>query len=140
MGNGSHLLIQECTPVIGNFDSCFATSSRICHRLHFAYHNIRPLPCSFDLALPTLVITLNWFPMMISRGCCEVSTPETKKENLVETALDYCLTTSDPLSRFLHQLLQKQGQPKGTLTPTNGSLGEIKFRWMECTPWSIAPV
>ena len=39
------------------------------------------------------------------------------------------LATSDPLDRFLHQLLQEQGQPKGTLTPTNGSLGEIKFRW-----------
>jgi hypothetical protein len=38
------------------------------------------------------------------------------------------LATSDPLGRFLHQLLQKQGQPKGTLTPTNGSLGEIKLR------------
>ena len=37
------------------------------------------------------------------------------------------LTTSDPLGHFLHQLLQKQGQPKGILTPTNhdGSLGEI---------------
>jgi hypothetical protein len=39
------------------------------------------------------------------------------------------LATSDPLDRFLHQLFQEQGQPKGTLTPTNGSLGEIKFRW-----------
>jgi hypothetical protein len=32
------------------------------------------------------------------------------------------LTTSDPLGHFLHQLLQKQGQLKGILTPTNGSL------------------
>ncbi len=39
------------------------------------------------------------------------------------------LTTSYPLGHFLHQLLQKQGQPKGILIPANGSLGEIKFSW-----------
>ena len=37
----------------------------------------------------SMISTSDWFPTMIFRGCCEVSTPETKKENLVETALDY---------------------------------------------------
>jgi hypothetical protein len=39
------------------------------------------------------------------------------------------LAASDPLGRYIHQLLQEQGQPKGMLTPTNDSAGEIKFRW-----------
>ncbi len=122
----------ECTPVIGNFDSCFATSSRIGHKLRFACRDIRPFPCSFDLALPTLIITLDWFPTMIFRGCCEVSTPGRKKgESGGNSTGLSALTTraSDPLGHFLHQLLQKQGQPKGILTPASGSLGEIKFRW-----------
>jgi hypothetical protein len=88
-GERKSFIDQECTPVIGSFDSCFATSSRIGHEQRFACHNIRPFPCSFDLVSPTLVITSDWFPMMIFRGCCEVSTPETKEENLVATTLDY---------------------------------------------------
>jgi hypothetical protein len=40
------------------------------------------------------------------------------------------LAASDPLGYYLHQLLQEQGQPKGMLTPTNGSVREIKFRWI----------
>jgi hypothetical protein len=36
-----------------------------------------------------LVRTLDWFPVMISRWCCEVSLPDKRKENLVKTALDY---------------------------------------------------
>ncbi len=48
------------------------------------------------------------------------------------------LAASDPLGRFLHQLPQEQGQPKGTLTPTSGSLREIKFRWSE-PPGQLRP-
>ncbi len=38
------------------------------------------------------------------------------------------LTASDPLGRFLHQLLREQVQSTGTLTSTSGSMDEIKFR------------
>ncbi len=36
---------------------------------------------------------------------------------------------SDPLRNFLYQLLRRQGQSDGTLTPASGSQSEIKFRW-----------
>jgi hypothetical protein len=37
------------------------------------------------------------------------------------------LTTSDPLGRFLHQLLQKQGQPKGILTQPTDHWKRLNF-------------
>jgi hypothetical protein len=40
MGNGNHLLIQECTPAIGNFDYCFAPSYLIGRGLRFVFRNI----------------------------------------------------------------------------------------------------
>ncbi len=39
------------------------------------------------------------------------------------------LATSDPLVNLLHQLLRKQGQPNGTLTPACESQSEVRFRW-----------
>ena len=43
-----------------------------------------------------------------------------------------------PLHAFLHQLLHKQGQPKGELTMINQTESELRFRW-QVTPGLFRP-
>ncbi len=138
MGNGSHLLIQECTPVISNFNSCFATSSLIGRTaLWLSQHPTLTLfhrSCITHIGNNVGLVPLDDIPRMLR------SKPSGKKKGEPcgnSTGLS-ALATSDPLGHFLHQLLQEQGQPKGTLTPTNGSLGEIKF-WSSVPPCQSRP-
>ncbi len=59
--------------------------------------------------------------------------PPAKRKNVPSksntTSRMLALPTSDPLVNLLHQLLRKQGQPNGTLTPVCESQSEVKFRW-----------
>ncbi len=108
-------------------------------KLCFAYCNIRPLPCSFDHALLTLVFTLDWFLMMTSRGCCEVSLPEKRKENLVETALDY-----RPWPPPIHSAAFCTSNSRSKVNRKERSPQLVdcweKLNFDGVFPWSIAPV
>jgi hypothetical protein len=116
-GERNHLLIQECTPAIGNFDSCFAPSYLIGRGLRFVFRNIQPLLCFFDHDSPTLVITSDRFLMRIFRGCCGVSLPKKREEHPVETGI-VGLAASDPLGPiFTSYSRSKANQKECSLQP-----------------------
>jgi hypothetical protein len=130
MGNGNHLLIQVCVYTSNRqfrLLLCTKLSDWSQTALRLSQHPTLTLflrSCITHIGNNVGLVPQDDIPRVL-RG-----NPSRKRRGVPSgnTGLS-ALTASDPLGPYLHQLLQEQGQPTGTLTPTSGSMGEIKFRW-----------